>query len=168
MRNRMGLIGLRTIAFLCLALLFVAPARALDVGDSLEIDGLRTIDGTVLSADMLEGHYLVVQVWATWCPFCHRQNLNLIELADQTEQQNLKIIGLSIDRDPADVTAYAKQHNINFELAMMTPELDAAIGKRRGIPELYVIDPSGKVVQKGYGQMVDLDIFDLAQYGQKP
>jgi hypothetical protein len=50
---------------------------------------------------------------------------------------------------------------------MMTPELSKAIGKRRGIPELYVIDPAGKIVQKDYGEMIDLDIFDLAAYAKR-
>ena len=141
-------------------------AYALDVGDTLKIDNLVTIEGQTLTSQELDGKYLVVQVWATWCPFCHRQNMNLMELANQTTDQDLKIIALSIDKNPADVVSYAQKHNINFDLAMMTPELDKAIGKRRGIPELYVVDPSGKVVQKGYGQMVDLDIFDLAEYGR--
>jgi hypothetical protein len=29
-----------------------------------------------------------------------------------------------------------------------------------------VVDPSGKVVQKDFGQMVDLDLFDLARFGK--
>jgi hypothetical protein len=40
------------------------------------------------------------------------------------------------------------------------------IGKRRGIPELYVIDPAGIVVQKDFGQMVDADVADLARYSK--
>jgi hypothetical protein len=47
---------------------------------------------------------------------------------------------------------------------MMTPALDKAIGKRKGVPELYVVDPSGKVVQKDWGEMIDLDVYDLADY----
>ena len=49
---------------------------------------------------------------------------------------------------------------------MMTPELATAFGKRRGIPELYVIDPKGRVVQKDFGLMVDADLFELKKYGQ--
>lgn len=158
-----ALVGLSALTLLVTA---GFNAHALDVGDTLKIDNLVTIEGQTLTSQELDGKYLVVQVWATWCPFCHRQNLNLIELANQTADQDLKIIALSIDKDPADVVSYAQKHDINFVLAMMTPELDKAIGKRRGIPELYVVDPSGKVVQKGYGQMVDLDIFDLAEYGR--
>jgi len=58
------------------------------------------------------------------------------------------IIALSVDRDADVVRAYAKDHGINFTVAMMTPALDEAIGKRRGVPELYVVDPNGLVVQK--------------------
>ena len=166
MRNRLRLWACQFLVVLGLGFVALSDAHALDVGDRLPIDSLVTIDGKTLTRQDLDGHYLVVQVWATWCPFCHRQNMNLIELAKQTTDQKLKIIALSIDKNPQDVVTYAQDHDINFELAMMTPELDQAIGKRRGIPELYVLDPSGMVVQKGYGQMVDLDIFDLAQYGR--
>ncbi len=143
-----------------------ATALAIEVGDTLVIDKLVTIDGQTLDRDALEDKHLVVQVWATWCPYCHRQNLNLIELAKRTEGMPLKIIALSVDRDPNDVRDYAKDHGINFTMAMMTPALDEAIGKRKGVPELYVVDPNGTVVQKDWGQMVDLDVFDLADYAQ--
>ena len=139
-------------------------AAAIEVGDSLIIDHLKTIDGQVLTRESLKDKYLVVQVWATWCPYCHRQNLNLIELANRTKGKPLEIIALSVDRNPALVPPYALKHGLNFPVAMMTPALNKAIGKRRGVPELYVVDPTGKVVQKDWGEMIDLDVYDLADY----
>lgn len=148
-------------------LLVCTPASfAIDVGDTLVIDKLVTIDGQTIDQSALKDKHLVVQVWATWCPYCHRQNINLIELANRTEELPLMIIALSVDRDADVVRAYAKDHGINFNVAMMTPALDEAIGKRRGVPELYVVDPNGLVVQKDWGQMVDLDVFDLADYAK--
>ncbi len=139
-------------------------ATAIEVGDSLIIDHLETIDGQVLTRESLKDKYLVVQVWATWCPYCHRQNLNLIELANRTKGKPLEIIALSVDRNPALLPPYALKHGLNFPVAMMTPALNKAIGKRRGVPELYVVDPTGKVVQKDWGEMIDLDVYDLADY----
>lgn len=151
--------------FLLFTLIALSGAgHAIEVGDSLIIDRLETIDGQVLTEESLKGKYLIVQVWATWCPYCHRQNLNLIELANRTKGKPLEIIALSVDRNPTVVPPYVLNHHLNFPVAMMTPALDKAIGKRRGVPELYVVDPTGKVVQKDFGQMVDLDIFDLADY----
>lgn len=149
-----------------LAILLATSSLAIEVGDELFIDNLQTIDGRTLGRDEFQDKHLVVQVWATWCPYCHRQNANLIELAKRTQNKPLLIIGLSVDKDPDTVRDYAKKHDINFPLAMMTPELDKTIGKRRGVPEVYVLDPNGKVVQKDWGQMVDLDVFDLADYAQ--
>jgi len=150
--------------------LFLLPAmhaQALNVGDHLKIDKLTTVDGRQLSMSDLKGKYLVVQVWATWCPYCHRQNANLKELVRRTQGGDLLVMGLSIDKKEETVQNYVKKNEINFPVAMMTPELDRAIGKRRGIPELYVIDPAGRVLQKDVGQMVDLDVFELARFNRR-
>lgn len=148
--------------------LFVAfKAHAINVGDDLRVGELFTVQGQTIPANQLEGKYLVVQVWATWCPYCHRQNANLKELVRRTQNDNLKVIGLSIDKSAEVVKTYAEKYEINFPLVMMTPELSQQIGKRRGVPELYVVDPSGKVIQKDFGQMVDLDVFDLARFGRR-
>jgi thiol-disulfide isomerase/thioredoxin len=141
-----------------------AAATAIDVGDSLIIDNVETIDGQVLTRESLKGKYLIVQVWATWCPYCHRQNLNLIELTNRTKGKPLEIIALSVDRNASVVPPYVLNHGLNFHVAMMTTTLNKAIGNRRGVPELYVVDPTGKIIQKDFGEMVDLDVYDLADY----
>ena len=156
-----------TIVSLFMSLFVLTQAHAINVGDHLKIDSLTTINGQQLSAEQLKGKYLVVQVWATWCPFCHRQNANLKELVRKTEGGNLEVIGLSIDKRIETVQNYVKNNDINFKVAMMTPELERMLGKRRGIPELYVIDPSGRVLQKDVGQMVDLDVFELARFNRR-
>jgi thiol-disulfide isomerase/thioredoxin len=154
-----------------LLVMFIAlgamSVKAIEVGDSLIIDRVTTVDGRVITAQDLKGKHVIIEVWATWCPFCHRQNQHLVKLVDMTKNMPLQIIGISIDKKQEDVVAYIDKNKINFPNAMMTPELSKAIGKRRGIPELYVIDPAGKVIQKDYGEMIDLDVFDLAAYAKR-
>ncbi len=79
----------------------------------------------------------------------------------------LNIITISIDKTVSPVHAYLAKNSYTFPVVMMTPELSKAIGKRRGVPEVYVLNPQGKVIQKDYGLMVDLDFFELARYAQK-
>lgn len=148
-------------------LLMVSTVNAIEVGDTLAIDNLKTIDGQTITKESLAGKYVVVEVFATWCPYCHRQNINLIELVKRLEGLPMQVIALSIDRKPEAVPPYVEKHGLNFPVAMMTPELEKAIGKRQGIPELYVVDPQGKVVQKDYGEMIDLDVWDLINYVKK-
>ena len=77
---------------------------------------------------------------------------------------NLNIITISIDKTTEPVRAYMQKNQYTFDVVMMTPELARAIGKRKGVPEVYVLNPKGEVVQKDYGQMIDWDFYDLAKY----
>lgn len=166
MRQYLTLLRLISISFLTL-MLHVGPSHAISVGDQFKFDKLVTIDGEQIVESTLKGKHLVIQVWATWCPYCHRQNANLKELVRRTQGGNLVVIGLSVDKNPETVRSYVKKNEINFPVVMMTPELDRMIGKRRGIPEVYVVDPSGRVIQKDFGQMVDLDVFELARFNRR-
>ena len=143
-----------------------SPAQALNVGDTLKLGPITLMDGKVLTPEDLAGKHIVLQIWASWCPYCHRQNLNLIQLARDTKGGNLVVLGVSIDKDPNAAAQYVQKHGLNFPVAMITPELDRAIGKRRGIPELYVLDPKGKVLQKDTGEMIDLDVFELDRFSK--
>lgn len=157
----------RASIWMALCLSPITAVHALGVGDYIKFDKFVTVEGRQFTSSDLKGKYLVVQVWATWCPYCHRQNINLKELVRRTQGGNLLVMTLSVDKKQETVQNYVKNNEINFPVAMMTPDLDRAIGKRRGIPELYVIDPSGRVLQKDVGQMVDLDIFELARFNRR-
>ncbi len=164
--------SLRNIAIrLLMAVLIVgvavpAPALALNVGDTLKLGPITLIDGTVLTPADLAGKHIVIQIWASWCPYCHRQNQNLMQLVRDTKGGNLVVLGVSVDKDPKAAAQYVQKHGLNFPVAMITPELDRAIGKRKGIPELYVLDPKGKVLQKDTGEMIDLDVFELDRFSK--
>jgi thiol-disulfide isomerase/thioredoxin len=143
-----------------------SPAQALNVGDTLKLGSITLMDGKVLTPADLAGKHVVIQIWASWCPYCHRQNQNLMQLVRDTKGSNLVVLGVSVDKDPKAAALYVQKHGLNFPVAMITPELDRAIGKRKGIPELYVLDPKGKVLQKDTGEMIDLDVFELDRFSK--
>jgi thiol-disulfide isomerase/thioredoxin len=141
-------------------------AGAIEVGQTIRVSGLTSFSGQSITAEQLAGKYLIIQIWASWCPYCHKQNLNLQKLAPQLSPDKAVIVALSVDRDEFSAKNYAEEHAWPFMTAMMTPEWSATLGKRRGIPELYVVNPQGKVVQKEFGLMVDADLFELKKYGK--
>ncbi len=157
------------IFFLLIVLLFSAQTFALEVGEQFLLKDVRLIDGQTLTAQHFKNKYLIIEVWATWCPYCHRQNANLEKLHQliSSSKSDLEILTISVDKDPHSVEDYLKVNEFNFPVAMMSNELSAMIGKRRGIPELYVIDRAGKVVQKDYGLMVTADFEELIRYSKK-
>lgn len=155
--------GLRLLS-IALAIGCWLPAAAIEVGQALRVTALETLDGKHLTEDYFDGKYVIVQVWASWCPYCRKQNVNLQALYDKTRNTALRIVTLAVDKDPENTRAYVEENEVTFPVAMMTPEMAQRIGKRRGIPELYVVDPSGIVVQKDFGQMVDADFAELIRY----
>jgi len=50
---------------------------------------------------------------------------------------------------------------------METDAWRAVLGKRRGLPELYVIGRNGKVLRKEVGEMFGEDVAALADYAGK-
>jgi hypothetical protein len=76
-------------------------------------------------------------------------------------------VAISIDRRIEPVKDYMERNQYTFPVVMMTPELAKAIGRRRGVPELYVVNPQGQVIQKDFGLMVELDLIELARYAKK-
>ena len=145
----------------------VSYVHAIEVGDTLALGKIQSLQGQTFTPDDWAQRNTIVQVWATWCSYCRTQNKNLQQLRQQVLANQLNIITISIDRRTELVKDYMDRHQYSFPVVMMTPELAKAIGKRRGVPELYVINPQGRVIQKDYGLMVDLDFADLARYAKK-
>ncbi|NOV25596.1 TlpA family protein disulfide reductase [Cupriavidus necator] len=143
-----------------------AGAAALEVGDTVRLPDVRTLDGRTLNAAALAGKPLVVEYWATWCPFCALQNPRLQKLYDRTRGTPLQVLTISIDKDPREAADYMKQRGYTFPATMDAPALQAVFGKRKGLPELYVIDARGRVVQKEVGEMLEEDVAALERYAK--
>ncbi|MGH8787643.1 MAG: TlpA family protein disulfide reductase [Cupriavidus necator] len=143
-----------------------AGAAALEVGDTVRLPDVRTLDGRTLSAAALAGKPLVVEYWASWCPFCAMQNPRLQKLYERTRGTPLQVLAISIDKDPRDAADYMKQRGYTFPATMDSPALQAVFGKRKGLPELYVIDARGRVVQKEVGEMLEDDVAALERYAR--
>jgi thiol-disulfide isomerase/thioredoxin len=139
-------------------------AAALEVGDTVRLPDVQTLDGRSLPASALAGKPLIVEVWASWCPFCAMQSPRLQKLYERTRGTPLQVLTISIDKDPREASAYLKQRGYTFPATMDSPALQSAFGKRKGLPELYVIDARGRVVQKEVGEMLEEDMAALERY----
>ena len=144
-----------------------SQAKAIEVGDSLPLGQLLSIQGESFGPDQWSKRNTIVQIWATWCSYCRTQNKYLEQLRQKVPTEQLNIVTISIDRRAESVKDYMEKNQYTFSVVMMTPELAKSIGKRRGVPELYVVNPQGRVIQKDFGLMVDLDLAELARYAKK-
>ena len=116
------------------------------------------IDGTVIEANAFRGKVLLVQLWATWCPFCRKQNPLLDKLWRSRRSDGLELLGLSIDEKPDVIKRYVAEHDYRFPVARLDAAWWAAIGRPKGLPILWVIDRESRLKQIEIGEMFPEDI----------
>lgn len=136
-------------------------------GDRVDIPALTFMNGQQRPAGYYEGKPVVIQYWASWCPFCGRQNPHVQRLWESAQDSGLEIFTVSVDRDEADARTYIDDKQYTFPVVMQTPELLEVFGKRRVIPKIFVITADGHVAEVIPGEMFEEDVLELIQYAPK-
>lgn len=139
-----------------------------EVGSRVEWSDIKLLDGRTLRAEDLRGHVIVIQMWASWCPFCALQNPHVQKLAEANRGRGLRVLAVSIDRTEQAARDYLKKNGYTFDVAMQTPQFEQWLGKRRALPETFVVDAGGKVVFSQRGEMFGDDIAALARFAGAP
>jgi len=158
------LIALLAGAGVAAGMAFTAPALAANVGDKVALPEVRLMDGTVLAEGHFKGKPLVIEYWASWCPFCARQNPYIEKLWGQAQGRGLEVLTISIDREESDAADYMRDHKYTFPVAMETPALREVLGKRKVIPTIFVVKADGKIAEIIPGEMFEEDVLDLLEY----
>jgi thiol-disulfide isomerase/thioredoxin len=122
------------------------------------------IDGRVMTARELRAQPVVVEVWATWCPFCMKQNPHLQKLHENADGKGLRVLTFAIDDDVRLIRDYVARYRYTFAVARLSPQVERWFGKRRSLPELYVVDRTGRVVLREDGEMFPEDVAALARF----
>lgn len=157
------------LAWLALLAAALTPsgAHAAATGDRIVWSDVALVDGRVLRAADLRGKTVVVEFWATWCPFCAAQNPHIQKLHAEHGGRRLVVLTFSIDQDPAPVRKYMADRGYSFAVALAGPQADAWFGPRKALPEVYVVDASGRIVFRELGEMFAEDVTALARFATR-
>jgi thiol-disulfide isomerase/thioredoxin len=135
------------------------------VGTSLVLPpSIERLDGTRLAAREAEGRVLVLYWWASWCPFCAETTPHVEALWRAQRGRGLLLLALSIDKQPQPARDYLARRGYTLPAAWVTPELQSALPKPRGLPVTVVRGRDGRVLQAEAGQMFPEDVQALARY----
>lgn len=113
---------------------------------------LPALDGTSIDFASLRGKVVLVQFWASWCPDCAREMPTVLDMYRRFHGGGLEIVGVSLDRDKDALLATVKKKGITWPQFYDAKGWDNELAVRygvRGIPELWLVDASGKVVATG-------------------
>jgi len=154
----------RTLAALGTLYLAGPAVAAAGRDERVQWTDITLIDGSVVRADELRRQAVVVEVWATWCPFCKKQNPHLQKLHETAGGKGLFVLTFATDTDVKLIRAYQLRYGYTFAAAQISPQVERWFGKRRSLPELYVVDRTGRVVLREQGEMFPEDVAALARF----
>jgi len=151
-KQRTDYILLGAIALLAVALVWVVvptlEPRIINAGDTAPEFSITTDSGRVVTRDNFGGKLLVLNFWATWCAPCIEEIPTLDAFQRQFAKQGVVVLGVSIDRNEKIYRRFLDRAQVSFQTAR-DPEanISASYGTFQ-VPETYIIDRSGKVIEK--------------------
>lgn len=133
--------GIR-VSFLSLLLLFAACSKVKG------IEGVSDIDKAGIEKIVKDsgGKVVLVSFWATWCPPCRAEIPELIKLRDKYSDDDLVMIGVSVDEDSDVVDDFIKTTGgMNYPVYHALSDVGPSYGIS-AIPYTAVYGPDGKMV----------------------
>lgn len=122
------------------------------------------IEKWISPAPELQGKFIIIDFWATWCPPCRVSIPHMNALAAKYADHAV-VIGLSKE---AEATVRAFKGMEYYSAIDTKGRLQIAVGVR-GIPNVIIIDPEGMVRWQGHPANLSEEIIDalIADYTQK-
>lgn len=128
---------------------------------------IHLLDGRVLAARELNARPALVVFWSSTCPFCRSHNRHMQKLYRAAEGTDLLVLGVSIDRDPAQAAEHVRHEGYGFavtcDAAVLAPLFDA----RRVIPRTYAVERGARLVAAIPGEMFEEDVMEFLRLAHK-
>ena len=123
--------------------------RLVVVGDSAPDFSITADNGRTITTSNFGGKLLVLNFWASWCQPCLQEVPSLEVFNRQFASEGVVVLGVSVDKNENLYRRFLQQFPVTFQVAR-DPSWDIAADYGTfQLPETYIIDSSGKVVQKG-------------------
>jgi peroxiredoxin len=125
------------------------------VGEPAPEFAAATLDGDTISLASLRGDAVVLNIWATWCAPCREEMPALDALQRQYADEGLRVIGVSIDGRGAasEVASFLERNGIDFTILHDPDERVTRTFRTIGVPETFLIDRDGRVVERWIGKI---------------
>ncbi len=109
--------------------------------------------GRKVTAEQLEGQWLVINYWAEWCGPCRTEIPELNALAEQLKDKHAQVLGVNFDALQADaLTKAADTMGIRFTVLAQDPGERFKLPRSEALPVTYLVDPKGQVRERLMGE----------------
>lgn len=114
-------------------------------------------NGHVHKLSGYRGKWVLVNIWATWCPNCISEMPELSKLSQSNKK--VVVLGLATDgQDPKQVINFAKRFKATYPIIAGTTQQAQQMVNVQGYPTTLLYNPAGKLVAYKVGPVTQKDI----------
>jgi len=109
--------------------------------------------GRKVTADSLDGQWLVINYWAEWCAPCRTEIPELNALEQTLKNQSARVIGVNFDAlQGEDLKRAADGFDIRFTVLAQDPAARFELPHNDVLPVTYIVDADGKLRERLVGE----------------
>lgn len=114
---------------------------------------LETLSGySVALTDMAQGKPVVLNLWASWCPPCHREMPHL--LAAEQQYSDVRFMLVNLQENRATVQEYLRKHQLHFGHVLLDTRGDvASYYGAQGVPATLFFNADGTLSSAHFGEV---------------
>ena len=134
-------------------LLVTAPAiaAAIERGDPAPRFSAKTLDGEKYSSDSLKGKVVLIQFWATWCPYCKKDEPALETVTKEFEKAGLVVLAVDMGEPRRKVKKFVEASPRPWKVVLAEDTTLAAICEAKSYPMYVLIDREGTIAGTQHG-----------------
>jgi cytochrome c biogenesis protein CcmG/thiol:disulfide interchange protein DsbE len=157
-RRRVTFLGVVVIGVLALvAVLTAALNRPSAVAESPLVGRqapdfrLAGLNGPPVQLSNLRGQVVVVNFWASWCAECRVEQQALEDTWKRFRDSGVVVVGVDFQDQSEDAQQYLADARTSYPVVRDADSSTALAFGLRGVPETFVVDPAGRVVDRVIG-----------------
>lgn len=118
------------------------------------------LDGNAFALSELQGQYVLIDFWGSWCPPCRKENPELVALYDKyhsasfQDAKGFTIVNIGVEEQEARWKKAIKQDQLHwpyhiFDQASSLRFFDSRLAELYGVkqvPTKYLLNPDGRII----------------------
>ncbi|MBL8017650.1 MAG: TlpA family protein disulfide reductase [Ignavibacteria bacterium] len=137
-----------------------------DVKKNELVDFKWSENGKEMKLSDYKGKVILLNFWATWCPPCRKELPDLSTISTELKDKDFKMIGVSVDDNQEVLNTFLQSNKLSYTVVfepeqLVTKYMSAAGQNQNVVPQTYIIDKNGKVVEAIMGSRSKADFLEI-------